>query len=463
MEIERIKKRKKAFTKSNVNKAPITPGSYIFWSKKTKPLYVGKAINLKSRLKSYLSTTLGIKTKRLISKTSYFSYIKVNSELEALLLEASLIKKLKPPYNISAKDDKKPLYIQITDEKYPRVLTVRKEKRYKRSKLFIGPFPSSTNVRGVLKTLRKIFPYSQHRVGKKPCLYSQIGLCDPCPNYIEKQKDSHKRKNSLNKYRKNIRQLKGVLTAKFKKIRKDMVDEMKSLSKAKSYEEAALMRDKIEKLDYITQPVHPVKSFLKNPNLLSDIRIEELKRLRDTLSPFIEFKKIPKRIECYDVSHLSGLAPCASMVTFVKGESKKSLYRNFRIRQKKSQSDTDSLREVAQRRESHLNNWGRPNLIIVDGGRGQVRVFHDVFKDRDIPVVGLSKRPDKLIIPVKSEGGTLTYKTIVPKRGPVLFLIQRLRDEAHRFARRYHHKLLKKRLTSVADQTKDDSDYNKAN
>ena len=148
-----------------------------------------------------------------------------------------------------------------------------------------------------------------------------------------------------------------------------------------------------------------------------------------------------RRIECYDVAHLQGSEPTASMVTFVDGEPEKNLYRQFKIRQKKGNDDVASLKEVAQRRLKHLSDWGVPDLIIVDGGKGQVGVFHEIFQEHNIPVVGLAKRFESVVIPREDE--FIVRK--VPK-GNALNLVKRLRDEAHRFARRYHHKLLTKML-----------------
>jgi excinuclease ABC subunit C len=133
------------------------------------------------------------------------------------------------------------------------------------------------------------------------------------------------------------------------------------------------------------------------------------------------------------------------MVTFIIGEPNKSLYRHFKIRQKKRMSDTDSLREVLVRRIKYFDKWGKPNLIIVDGGKPQVSTFLKALGNYNIPVVGLAKRNEKLILPIRMKGKN-TFTQIKVPRGPALYLLQRIRDEAHRFARRYHHKLVKNKL-----------------
>lgn len=188
----------------------------------------------------------------------------------------------------------------------------------------------------------------------------------------------------------------------------------------------------------------PVEYFIENPNLYEDIRKTELTDLKKILNKFFtrEVKEL-HRIECYDVAHLAGINPAASMVTFIKGEAEKKFYRHFRVRQAKGNSDVDSLREVIKRRINHLKDWGKPDLIIVDGGKPQVGVFINELSYTKISVVGLAKRFETLVIPVRELGATTPKEYRLPK-GPALNLVQRIRDEAHRFARRYHHQLLSK-------------------
>jgi len=179
-------------SKENFVKLPEVPGVYTFW-KNNVPVYIGKSVNLKSRLSSYLALNLGAKTSQMISESDHVTFVEVFSELESLLLESFLIHKHKPKYNVILKDDKHALYILITREKFPRVITSRKSGDF-------GPFPNSANVKTILKLIRKIFPYSDHKIGKKPCFYSHLGLCSPCPN------------SGLNRdiYLKNIRNISNI-------------------------------------------------------------------------------------------------------------------------------------------------------------------------------------------------------------------------------------------------------------
>lgn len=428
--------------KKKIKDFPQDSGVYIFWLKKT-PLYIGKAKNLRARVESYFAQNLAPKTSRMVSESERLSFIRVDSELEALLLEATLIKKYQPRYNSAAKDDKHPLYIKITKEKYPRIITARKIDE-SQSSSFFGPFPSSSNVRSVLRMLRRIFPYSDHKLGKRGCLYSQLGECNPCPNEIEKEKDEGIKKGLRRKYLENIRMIKNVLSRKILKVERELEGRMQKASEEEKYEEATLIREQIRKLAYITQPIIPSEYFLENPNLFEDIRKKELGELKTMLAKEGIKAKALTRIECYDVAHLGGVSPTASMVTFIDGEADKNYYRHFRIRNLKGMDDIASLTEVAKRRVKYLLSWGKPNLIVVDGGRTQVSAFYQVFGSFNIPVVGLAKRFETLVIPRTRE--RLTFKEVRLRSGPVLNLLQRMRDEAHRFARRYHHKLIQKSL-----------------
>lgn len=413
-------------SKESFSSLPQNAGIYIYWQNSI-PIYIGKAINLKNRLESYLANTLETKTQAMIDSAKNLSYIKVGRELEALLLEAYLINKYQPKYNFIAKDDKHPLYIRITKETYPRVLTARKIDAKFPNLAFFGPFPSSKTVFSVLKMIRKIIPYSDHKIGKKACFYHHLGLCNPCPNEIKTKADTVV-------YRKNIYRIKNILSGNFPVVINELNREMHEYSNRQEYELANETLEKIKGLQYISQPISEINEFLKNPNLLEDQRKREISDLQKLL----KITHPLKRIECFDVAHLSGSYATASQVTFINGDSEKSLYRTFRIRQSQSQNDLASLSEVAKRRLKHLADWGKPDLIIVDGGINQIKVFFSFFAPEKIPVIGLAKKRETLIFPDNRE--------IVLQPGPVKNLLQRIRNEAHRFAQKYHHQLLERSL-----------------
>lgn len=453
-----VKNRIKGVPKRQIlKKVPEVPGIYVFFQSKT-PIYIGKAVNLKRRVDSYFSLHLESKTAKMISLAEYVAFIKVTSELESLLLEAKLIRQYMPHFNVIAKDDKHPLYIQITKEKYPRVITARKIAESDRNLAFYGPFPSSTNVRWVLRYIRRIFPYSEHKIGKRACLYAHIGLCNPCPNEIENIKDQNLKKSLQDTYKRNIGKIKAILDGKIVSVKAGLVNEMNNLSDHEKYEDAREIRDQVARLEYITKPQVSVDSFLQNPNLYEDLRARELKEFNNILNDLgLKIENL-NRIECYDIAHLAGENPTASMVCFVKGEADKSSYRHFRIRQKKGNSDVDSLKEVITRRLKHLapetklktstldsKFWKRPDLVIVDGGKPQAGVFKAELDKFDIPVIGLAKRFETLILPMYDREVLVFSEYKLPK-GASLNLVQRIRDEAHRFARRYHHKLISQKI-----------------
>lgn len=414
--------------KTSLPDLPATPGVYLFWQGKI-PIYIGKAINLKNRVPSYFDLKLSAKSAKMVESAERISIIRVASELEALLLEASLIKKYQPKYNFIAKDDKHALYIKITKEKYPRVITVRKNELPS-----FGPFPSSNKVHLTLRMLRKIFPFADHKLGKRPCIYSQIGLCNPCPNGIERIADSEKRKVEEKKYKVNIKMVKRTLGGKFKGVITSLKKIMANLAKEEKFEEATKVRNQIEALNYITQPTISTPEFLENPNLLTDIRTEELNDLKNLLIVNYKLQIVNlTRIECYDVSHISGFLATASMVTFVNGEAEKSLYRRFKINSKTANNDISSLAEIAKRRANNLKAWGTPDLIFVDGGKAQVNAFKKVFDQYQIPIVAITKGRESLDF----------------SKGPALNLVVRIRDESHRFAQKYHNLLFKKNLLTM--------------
>lgn len=432
-----------------IKESPHLAGIYTFYGQKGSPIYIGKAKDLNSRLTSYLSQKVGPKTHLMLSQAIKLKYLAVASELEALILEAYQIRKYQPKYNSQSKDDKSPIYIIFTKEAYPRIFIVRKtsilENVYKGLKIGVsfGPFSSARVARDVLKLLRRVFPFCQQKVGKRPCIYSQIGLCSPCPSQIENALDTTKRRVMRLKYLGNIKNLKRMLSGKSFTVRRELEVLMNSYSKQEKYEEAAAVLKQITKFDEITAPTTSTEGYLENPNLLSDIRENELTSLRNFLLPNLPGIKRLNRIECYDVAHLAGTFPTSSMVTFIGGESAKGYYRHFRIRKDSSKDDYAMISETIARRVKHLSDWGRPDLVIVDGGKGQVTSAIAILEKEGIPVIGLAKRFEIVVV----RKGDRFIEEKVPL-GASLNLLQRIRNEAHRFARRYHHKLVTTNLTN---------------
>ncbi len=431
--------------RAQIKDLPQTPGVYQFKNDSGEILYVGKSTNVRERIKSHLASD-GEKTRAMVRASTHVDAIAVSSELEALLLEAKLIKQHMPRYNSAAKDDKSPLYIKITtSEEFPRVMTSRREDT---PDTFFGPFPSSQTVKRVLKQIRRVFPYHSGQITKRPCLYSHIGLCNPCPGKIATEIDKDKENVMREEYWNNIKQIIKLLSNKTDVLKKQLEKEMKQVAKTEDFEAAASLRDQLNQLNYITSPYNNPREYLANPNFLEDIRVEELKSLYTLLKTHYKYLKIPKRIECFDNSHLAGSAATSSMVTFINGEPDKNFYRHFRIRNANSRDDFAMMQETLTRRVRHFDDWGKPDLIVIDGGKGQVGAARIVFRELgiNIPVIGLAKRLEEIIVPkitlVDQGKKTASYTVFrLPPGAPALKVLQRMRDEAHRFARRYHFKL----------------------
>lgn len=406
------------------------PGVYLFENQKGEVIYVGKAKNLKKRVSSYFNNPkkLGEKTRRLVSETAKVKSVKVESEIESLLLEANLIQKYKPKYNVKLADSKRYPLIEITlGDKYPKVLIVRRESN-KKSRYF-GPYPNVGDMRNVLKIARRIFPFqSVLNHPKKACFYHHLNLC-PCPEVFLN-----------NNYRKNINHLVNFLSGHTKKVIADLKRELKNFVKDEEYEKAGETQKKIETINLITSPYFKPLEYEENPNLRSDVRDMELKNLQIILNSNGVSAKYPRKIECFDISNVSGKNATGSLIVFLNGERYSPSYRRFKIRYTDSPNDFAMMKELVNRRFNH-EEWEFPDLILIDGGKGQVSSSMKVLEEKGltIPLIGLAKKEETII--------TSDFKEIsLPKESNALKLLQRIRDEAHRFAITYHRKLRSKSL-----------------
>ncbi len=422
---------------------------------------MGKAKDLKARVSSYFTglSQLGPKTQALVEQIDKIKIIVVESEIESLLLEAFYIKKYRPRYNIRLTDDKSYPLIKITlHEKYPAVLFAHKMDDPKAT--YFGPYPSSGSVKLVLRTLRRAFPYqgvTNHP--KRTCLYHHLGLC-PCPPVYDTEE-------LKKEYKKNIKNIIKVLEGKSQTVLKDLQKEMEEKSKEERFEEASLLSKKINALRFITQPSIKPFEYDVNPNLRTDLRKRELDGLREALiasglsvSPLL-------RIECYDISNIQGTNATGSLVVLTEGEIDKSHYRKFKIKKDGKPNDFAMMAEMLERRLKH-SEWPQPDLIIIDGGKGQLSSVLEAMEKvtTHFPVVGLAKREETIVIPtlqpffdqsrVLESAAKLTkhfygknednFREIsLSKNSASLHLIQRIRNEAHRFAITYHRKLRSKK------------------
>jgi excinuclease ABC subunit C len=552
--------------KERLSSIPAKPGVYLMKDENGKVIYVGKAVNLRNRVRSYFhaSANRSPKTHYLRQDIAYLDFIVTASELEALILECNLIKKYQPRYNVRLKDDKRYPYIKITwQEPYPRIYTVRQMQND--GAKYYGPFTATWAVSQTLDLLRKIFPYltcKREITGqdKRACLYYHIGRCPgPCIGAVSQEE-----------YRALVSQICRFLEGKSEEIIDDLHAQMMGASERLEFERATTLRDQIVALERIIERQRVVSSALADEDVIAFARqdgdacvqvffirrgkligreyfvlegtadedarqimtsfvkqfydkaayvpseillqsdideamiiqswlrskrgtkvtlkvpqrgqkkelvqlaaenaAETLAHLRAQwlldegksvealaeLQEHLELASPPARIECYDISNIQGKAATGSMVVFVKGVPRKSDYRRFKIRTVEGADDYAMMKEVLRRRfrrlSAHDEAWTiLPDLLVVDGGKGQLNAALEVMDGyglrEAVPVAGLAKEREEVFVPNQSN------PILLPRGSQGLFLMQRIRDEAHRFALQYHRRLReKKTLTSTLEE-----------
>ncbi|MEI6864300.1 MAG: UvrB/UvrC motif-containing protein [Candidatus Adlerbacteria bacterium] len=397
-------------------KIPEAPGVYFFLGKNKEVLYIGKATSLRSRVRSYFSPDLP-KTRgpilvEMLAKAKSIDWRETDSVLEALLLEANLIRTHKPKHNTDLKDDKSFNYVVITKEDFPRIILVRgKElatKKFETSfiaQYTFGPFPHGLQLKEALKIIRKIFPYRDTCIPNsgKPCFNRHIGLCPGvCTGEISKTE-----------YGKIIKRIVLLFQGKKSVLLKSLERDMKRAAKEENFEEAAGLRRQVFALNHI-QDVSLIKDEYRRPTALPGVQITT-------------------RIEAYDIAHMGGKATVGVMVVVEDGEAQKDQYRKFRIKTAKAGDDPGALREVLTRRFAH-EEWALPRVVAVDGSTAQINVAKKVLEEygMQIPVVGVVK--DEHHRPRSIAGD----KDVIAGRERDILLAN---AEAHRFAITYHKKL----------------------
>ena len=563
-----------------LNALPTKPGVYLYKNADGKIIYVGKAVNLRARVRSYFrdSAQHTPKTRRLVADMADLDFIIAQSELEALLLENTLIKKHQPRYNVQLKDDKRYPYIRVHwQEPFPRVTTTRHV--VNDGSRYFGPYTIASAAYQTLDLLRKIFPYrtcTRDITGhdERACLYYHIDRCSaPCIGAIDKEA-----------YRATINSLCEFLSGRTAEVEADLRRQMETAAENLDFEKAALIRDQLQSMSYLVQKqavMSPnlkdhdviafcqqdgdacvqiffirsgrligreyflldgatdednqaiISSFIKQfydtvsqvpPEILLPQEVDEVKIIRDwlrskrgadvlikvprrgrkrelvqmaennacetlthlrtqwetdeskqtealaELQQHLNLSGPPLRIECYDISTLQGTNTVGSMVVFAKGTPRKSDYRRFKIQAVAGQDDFASMQEVLRRRFKRMQDgeyrlqeepggkketesaWNLvPDLIIIDGGKGQLNAALEVLEEFDlrhaVPIIGLAKREEEVFLPDQAE------PVCLPANSQGLFLLQRIRDEAHRFAITYHKKIRTRRgLASQLEQ-----------
>ncbi len=436
---------------------PKEPGVYFHKSKSGEIIYVGKAAVLRNRVRQYFQASRhrDPKTEALVEEIYDTDWMIVDSELEALFLEAEMIRRYMPRYNILLRDDKALSYIRIDyDSDYPTVGTTRRP--LDDGARYFGPYFSTYAVRQALKYLRRAFPFATRRIPgqKRATLHYHLGL-DP---------GLEEGKTSLEDYRKNLRKLIAIIEGKRTAIIKEIEHDMKQAAKAQSYETAAHYRNQLFLLQNLSkQVIFSDKEFL---DISKDHALNELVEV-------LSLNGFPRRIEGYDISHMQGTNVVASMVVFTNGVSDKGEYRKFKTR-KEHNNDFYNMNETIGRRlsEKNLKQWGRPDLVLIDGGKGQLDAAiraRDEAGQGAIPFVGLAKREEQVVIAVNRSNVTLSEQALhrlggfthesedfilvnLPHSTNVVKLLQRIRDESHRFAVSYHSVLkVKQQTASVLD------------
>ena len=537
---------------------PAAPGVYQHKDAAGKVLYVGKAKNLRSRVRQYFqkSRSPDPRIERMLGKATDIEVIVTDSEVEALILEANLIKSLKPRYNVNLKDDKSYPYIVITNEPYPRVFVTRHIRRD--GSRYFGPYTDVKNVRAALKSVRDIFLVrscnffiDDEAIRKKKykiCLDYHIKKCGgPCEGLVSEEQ-----------YNSMIDQVASVLRGKSETLLQSLRTEMDDLAARMRFEEAAVLRDRIRGIEaysekqkavdldrtdrdifafaaegddacgvifklrdgkmigrqhyymthvdqksdseilesllqrfYLEAEYVPREVFLPAPVenadsicswlsekrgepvaisaptegeearlvrmsasnakfLLDELKIQKMKRADyvpfgvQSLQRDLRLEKLPRRIECFDISNIQGSDSVASMVVFSDGKPRKSEYRKFKIQSVRGPDDFASMQEVVRRRYARVKEEQAemPDLIVVDGGKGQLSSAVEILTGlgfAEQPVIGLAKRLEEVFKPGQSE------PELIPKTSGGLKLLQQIRDEAHRFAVTFHRSLRTKR------------------
>ncbi len=535
------------FNSNDLNNLPDKPGVYLIKDVQDRVIYVGKALSLKKRIKSYFKDPdPSSKVRSIMKQFNGFEYIITDTEKEALILESNLIKKLRPKYNVRLKDDKRYPYIKITNEDYPRVLITRVVEDD--GSYYYGPFTDSKAVRKTLKFIKSLFKIRDCKRMDGPCLNYQMDLCyAPCNGEITKKS-----------YRELVNKANLFLEGKRTDIIEILKDMMIEASSNQEYEKAAVIRDQINSIKSViekqkvvfergldqdtiacscddevacvvvfsirggkivgkddffmdgvegTPPGKILSTFLKlyyaNPRYIppqiilqhepdeKDLIVRWLSEKRGSrislnvpkkgkeyrliqmvaenaeiiknqekhakgalldLKKHLRLPKIPSYIEAFDISNIRGRFAVGSMVVFENGIPKKNRYRRYKVKTG-GPDDYAMMQEVLERRYKRLleQKEAPPDLLLVDGGKGQLNVALSILKslDMDIPVIGIAKEFEHIFVP------NIPNPIILPDDSKALHLLQKIRDEAHRFAVDYHRRLRSKRLNhSALDEVK---------
>ncbi|MFP4054133.1 MAG: excinuclease ABC subunit UvrC [Phycisphaerae bacterium] len=433
------------YLREKIARFPASPGVYLMKDAAGVVLYVGKAKSLRSRVASYfqpgadLLQSRGERIERMVRElVTEVDYLECDSEVDALLRESRLIKDIRPRFNAAQRDGKTYPYLQITTgEDFPRVAITR-EPRNRGVKLY-GPFVSPADLRAALPLMQRVFKFrtcsldideaDDTRRYFRPCLLHSIKQCTaPCGDRVSRED-----------YRMQIHRLRQFLESKGTVLRRELTEQMEQAAKDLQFERAAELRDEIralqglQKRGLVHQHAQP-EAFFQDP-------AEGLARLAEVL----KMDQTPRSIEGIDIAHLGGGELCGALVCFIDGKPFKSGYRRYKIRTVDGNDDFASMREVVWRRYKHagMNAELFPDIILIDGGRGQLNAAYSAFEELEFTppmLLSLAKKEETVFV----HGRPKPLK--LPRRDPGLKLLQSVRDESHRFVQHYHH-ILRRRAT----------------
>jgi excinuclease ABC subunit C len=425
-------------TAEKVRLFPQKPGVYLMKDISGVVIYVGKAKNLRSRAGSYFlkAAEQEIRTATWIHEIHDADFVECDSEVDALLVESRLIKDIQPKHNKEQKDDKSFPYLMITTgEDFPRVEVTRTPEQ-KGVKLY-GPFPSAGALRGAIQVLQRIFKFrtcsldidatDERWKWFRPCLLASIKQCTaPCNLRISKED-----------YRKDIKRLQMFLSGKKSRLLKQLNDEMQAASQALRFEEAAKLRDEIAMLEGLDNRGE------LDTHAQPEVFYIDPKKGLSGLRQVLKLKETPRTIEGIDIAHLAGGEMVASLVQFIDGMPFKPGYRRYKIQHGGGNDDFRSIHEVVSRRFKKMYDEGEiyPDILLIDGGKGQLHAAQNAFRDLNIPsptLLSLAKREEEVYLTDQDEPLRLSRSSFS------LRLLQYVRDESHRFAQHYHHILRSK-------------------
>ncbi len=413
--------------KEKLKKLPKSPGIYFFKNKSKKIIYVGKASVLKNRVSQYFlkSQKHSLKTQKLIENVFDFDILICDSEIDALIQEAYFIKKYNPKYNIVLRDDKNYFFVGITKEGFPRIFITHQVQKIKNAK-YIGPFTEGFALKETLKLLRKIFPYRHCvKLPKKACLQYHLKRClAPCID-----------KSTKTNIKKNIRYIEKILKGEKQNILKKLELEIKKYSKEEKFEKAQEIKKQIENIKKIFEHKYSLQNF-KNikRNLINWEKSEKY------IQNLLNTKNKISRVECYDISNISGKHAVGSMVVFNNGLPNKKEYRKFKIKFSGDEpNDPKMMQEILKRRFLH-ENWQKADLIILDGGKTQLNAVLKTADEKQL-IISLAKKNEEIY----TTSSLLPFPT---EKMPedLKFFFQQIRNEAHRFAITFHRKLRAKKF-----------------